>query len=74
MVKELGIDILLDSQVTLAHNTAYDISQQVIAKADAAQRREGQLRPVTGRHAQGSRMLTSVGSKSVTFRVTSVRP
>ena len=41
VVKELGIDILLDSQVTLAHNTAYDISQQVIAKADAAQRAKG---------------------------------
>ena len=41
VVKELGIDILLDSQVTLAHNTAYDISQQVIAKADAAQGAKG---------------------------------
>lgn len=38
VVKEKGIDILLDSQVTLTLNKAYDVSQEVIVKADDAER------------------------------------
>lgn len=36
--KEKGIDILLDSQVTLTVNKEFDISQEVIVKADDAER------------------------------------
>lgn len=38
VVKEKGIDILLDSQVTLTLNKTYDVSQEVIVKADDAER------------------------------------
>ena len=36
VAKEKGIDILLTSQVALTMNQAYDISQEIIAKADEA--------------------------------------
>lgn len=38
VAKEKGIDILLDSQVTLTVNSDFDISQDVIVKADDAER------------------------------------
>lgn len=38
VVKEKGIDILLDSQVTLTLNKDFDLSQEVIVKADDAER------------------------------------
>ncbi|SRR6266571_2620585 len=38
VAKEKGIDILLDSQVTLTVNKAFDVSQEVIIKADDAER------------------------------------
>jgi Skp family chaperone for outer membrane proteins len=38
VVKDKGIDILLDSQVTLTLNKSYDVSQDVIIKADDAER------------------------------------
>jgi outer membrane protein len=41
VAKEKGIDILLDSSVALAITEAFDISKDVIAKADAAERAAG---------------------------------
>ena len=41
MAKEKGIDIILNSQVALTINKDFDISQDVIAKADAAAARGG---------------------------------
>lgn len=38
VTKDRGIDILLNSQVTLTMNREFDISQDVIARADAAQK------------------------------------
>ncbi len=38
VAKEQGVDILLTSQVALTVNKDYDISQQVIARADAAEK------------------------------------
>ena len=38
MAKEKGIDILLDSQVALTVNKDFDISRDVIVKADDAER------------------------------------
>ncbi len=38
VVKEKGIDILIDAQVTLVANKAFDISGDVIVKADDAER------------------------------------
>ena len=38
VAKEKGIDILLDSQVTLSVSKDFDISQDVIVKADDAER------------------------------------
>ena len=38
VAKEQGVDILLTSQVALTMNKDYDISQQVIARADAAEK------------------------------------
>lgn len=38
VAKERGIDILLDSQVTLTVNKTFDVSQDVIVKADDAER------------------------------------
>ncbi len=38
VVKEKGIDILFDSQVTLTSNKTFDISQDVVVKADDAER------------------------------------
>jgi Skp family chaperone for outer membrane proteins len=38
VAKEKGIDILVDNQVVLTMNKAFDISQEVIVKADDAER------------------------------------
>jgi hypothetical protein len=38
VAKEKGIDILLDGQVTLTVNRDYDISRDVIVKADDAEK------------------------------------
>lgn len=38
VVKEKGIDVVIDSQVTITVNKAFDISQDVIIKADDAER------------------------------------
>jgi Skp family chaperone for outer membrane proteins len=38
VAKEKGIDILLDNQVALTVNRAFDLSQEVIVKADDAER------------------------------------
>lgn len=48
IVKERGIDILLDSQVTLAAAKAYDVSQEVIVKADDAERAAKAAKPAAG--------------------------
>jgi hypothetical protein len=49
VASEKGIDILLTSQVALTMNQAYDISKEIIAKADEAaktpRRRPGRRRP-----------------------------
>jgi len=39
VVKEKGIDILLDSQVALAVNPSFDISQDVVVRADDAEKK-----------------------------------
>ncbi len=41
VAKEKGIDVLLDSSVALAITQTFDISKDVIAKADAAERASG---------------------------------
>jgi Skp family chaperone for outer membrane proteins len=38
VVKDKGIDVVIDSQVTITVNKAFDISQDVIIKADDAER------------------------------------
>ena len=45
VTKDRGIDILLNSQVTLTMNREFDISQDVIARADAAQKAAGGAAP-----------------------------
>lgn len=47
VVKERGIDILFDSQVTLSVTKAYDVSQEVIVKADDAER-AAKAKPAAG--------------------------
>jgi outer membrane protein len=45
VAKEKGIDILLTSQVALLMNAAYDISKDIIAKADEAAKTAGAAAP-----------------------------
>jgi len=45
VAKEKGIDILLTSQVALLMNQAYDISKDIIAKADEAAKTAGAAAP-----------------------------
>ena len=45
VAKEKGIDILLTSQVALTMNQAYDISKEIIAKADEAAKTAGAAAP-----------------------------
>ena len=45
VAKEKGIDILLTSQVALLMNAAYDISKDIIAKADEAVKTAGAAAP-----------------------------
>ena len=45
VAKEKGIDILLTSQVALLMNQAYDISKDIIAKADEAAKVAGAAAP-----------------------------
>jgi Skp family chaperone for outer membrane proteins len=47
VVKERAIDILFDSQVTLSVTKAYDVSQEVIVKADDAER-AAKAKPAAG--------------------------
>jgi Skp family chaperone for outer membrane proteins len=44
--KEKGVDVLLDSSVAITFNRAYDISQEVIVKADEAEK--AKPKPATG--------------------------
>jgi Skp family chaperone for outer membrane proteins len=44
--KEKGVDVLLDSSVAITFNRAYDISQEVIVKADEAEK--AKPKPTTG--------------------------
>ena len=45
VAKEKGIDIILTSQVALTMNPQFDISREVIAKADAAERASPSAKP-----------------------------
>jgi Skp family chaperone for outer membrane proteins len=45
VAKEKGLDILLDSSVALAITQSYDISKEIISKADAAERAAGAESP-----------------------------
>ena len=45
VAREKGIDILLTSQVALTMNQAYDISKEIIAKADEAAKTAGAAAP-----------------------------
>jgi outer membrane protein len=45
VAREKGIDILLTSQVALTMNQAYDISKEIIAKADEAAKTAGTAAP-----------------------------
>jgi outer membrane protein len=45
VAKEKGIDIILTSQVALTMNSQFDISREVIAKADAAERATQAAKP-----------------------------
>ncbi len=47
VAREKGIDILLTSQVALTMNQAYDISKEIIAKADEAAKTAGASAPAT---------------------------
>ena len=47
VAKEKGIDILLTSQVALTMNQAYDISKEIIAKADEAAKTAAAAAPAT---------------------------
>ena len=47
VAKEKGIDILLTSQVALTMNQAYDISKEIIAKADEAAKTAAAATPAT---------------------------
>jgi len=47
VAREKGIDILLTSQVALTMNQAYDISKEIIAKADEAAKTAGAAAPAT---------------------------
>lgn len=47
VAREKGIDIILFGQVALTMNPTYDISQDVIAKADEANRAAAAARPAT---------------------------
>ena len=45
VAKEKGIDIILTSQVALTMNPQFDISREVIAKADASERAAQAAKP-----------------------------
>jgi translation initiation factor IF-2 len=47
VAREKGIDILLTSQVALTMNQAYDISKEIIAKADEAAKTAAAAAPAT---------------------------
>lgn len=60
VAKEKGIDILLDSQVALTVNRDFDISQEVVVKADDAER-AARAKAQAGKPAAGAAAKPAAG-------------